>query len=186
MKETRRGFMKKMAAFAGAAYAVPQVFGKKEGCDKYLTYGPDPQSPPSPIIFQGWDNRPHYPVSANYYGYTTWEKKSAFEIEQDILTGVMRVTAMSNGLFIPEKHRFLIVISPSRAKFLKKRFHLGFNIGNDVETHIKTRWKNVELYCESPFLEDSGYNGSAELLVGFHEDLLDINSRSFVFSQYGI
>ena len=185
MKETRRGFMKKMAAFAGAAYAVPQVFGKNEGIERHLTDGPDPKSLTSNVFYDK-DGILHYPVSANYYGYTTWEKKSAFEIEQDILTGVMRVIEMSNGLFIPENHRFVIAISPSRAKFLKKRFHLGFNIGNDVETHIKTRWKNVDLYCKSPFLEDSGYNGSAELVVGFHEDLLDIDSRVFISSQYGI
>ena len=186
MELSRKKFLTMFGAL-GVASTVPQAMGKGEGIEKYLTTGPNPEKRHYPIL-NGWDNRPHYPVMENTFGEMGWEKKSPYEIVADINKGVAEVQKQSFGSFIPTKHSFLIGLPPSRTEFLQKEFCYG----NTVEWYIRNCWPNAELwnhYLAAAFLEDSGYDGSAEFFVmcsAFRGSMGFIDKRTFAYSQYGI
>ena len=173
MELSRKKFLTMFGAL-GVASAIPQAMGKGEGIERHY-----------PIV-NGWDNRPHYPVMENTFGEMGWEKKSPYEIVADINKGVAEVQKQSRGNFIPTKHSFLIGLPPSRTEFLQKEFYFG----KTVEWYIRNCWPNVELWNHSlaaEFLEDSGYDGSAECFVLWTYVRLDMGLATvFAYSQYGI
>lgn len=183
MDFTRKNFLKALAA-AGTAIAVPQALCGKDGIDKYLTHGPNP--PKHYPIVNGWDNRPHYPVMENTFGEMGWEKKSPYEIVADINKGVAEVQKQSYGSFIPTRYSFLIGLPPSRTKYLQQELCFG----KTVEWYIRNCWPNAELWnhgLAAAFLEDSGYDGSAEFFVLWTRIDLDKGiCATCAYSQYGI
>ena len=182
MELSRKKFLTMFGAL-GVASTIPQAKG--EGIEKYLTTGPNPEKRHYPIV-NGWDNRPHYPVMENTFGKMGWEKKSPYEIVADINKGVAEVQKQSYGSFIPTRYSFLIGLPPSRTKYL----HQELCFGKTVEWYIRNCWPNAELWnhgLAAAFLEDSGYDGSAEFFVLWTRIDLDKGiCATCAYSQYGI
>lgn len=57
-------------------------------------------------------------VAAGASGYTTWDKKTFFEIQADIRTGIAFLREQTKNLFNPMKDRFKIAISLDKVDYL--------------------------------------------------------------------
>ena len=181
MKTTRKDFLKALGA-VGAAMSVPQAFGRKDGIDKYLTDGPDPNKPYCPI-FKGNGDCLHYPVMANTDGWMEWEKKSALEIIADLNRGVAKLKELSRGALEPTKGEFSVVVPQSRAKYLFKKLPYG----NDVMWYINNCWPKASVGCwEKSWVETGGWNSSAEVIVACCVYNNGIFKEIVAYPQYGI
>ena len=177
----RREFFKNIIA-AAMICSVPQVIASDDSIEKYLTYGPDPERRHRPIV-NGFDNRPHYPVMENPDGETTWEKKTAHEILVDIQKGISMIQQLLNRRGNPITGHFSIAVPPSRVRYLKK---IVPYFGVDVESYIQMASIPFSVFYydqRAIILEDSGWEGSAEFIVGA---ILPEGTNVVCHTQYGI